>query len=97
MWIGDTPSSEFNMKGQAVVGFAKSARGKIQVGKIIYQQPTGSEENGGSYPAWIDKGDGSDGLFYGFKENFSELCPFAAKSSGHPLIDNPNLTQLPGY
>lgn len=49
-------SSEFNMKGQAVVGFAKSARGKIQVGKIIYQQPTGSEENGGSYPAWIDKG-----------------------------------------
>ena len=31
-------SSEFNMKGQAVVGFAKSARGKIQVGKIIYQQ-----------------------------------------------------------
>lgn len=90
-------SSEFNMKGQAVVGFAKSARGKIQVGKIIYQQPTGSEENGGSYPAWIDKGDGSDGLFYGFKENFSELCPFAAKSSGHPLIDNPNLTQLPGY
>ena len=33
-------SSEFNMKGQAVVGFAKSARGKIQVGKIIYQQPT---------------------------------------------------------
>ena len=90
-------SSEFNMKGQAIVGFAKSARGKIQVGKIIYQQPTGSEENGGSYPAWIDKGDGSDGLFYGFKENFSELCPFAAKSSGHPLIDNPNLTQLPGY
>ena len=90
-------SSEFNMNGQAVIGFPQKARGKIQVGKVIWSQPTGSQENGGTYPNWIEKADGSDGLFYAFKENFSELCPFAAKSTGHPLVDNPNLTQLPGY
>lgn len=90
-------NSNFNMKGQAIVGFSSKARGKLQVGKIIWQQPTGSKENGGTYPNWIEKSDGTDGLFYAFKENFSELCPFAAKSAGHPLIDNPNLTQLPGY
>ena len=49
------------------------------------------------YPTWIESADGSDGLYYGFQENKSELCPFAAKSPGHPLVDNPNLTQLPGY
>lgn len=89
--------SDFNKKGQAIVGFPSKACGKIQVGKIIWTQPTGSKEHGGTYPDWIEKSDGSDGLFYAFKENFSELCPFAAKSSGHPMVDNPNLTQLPGY
>lgn len=90
-------SSQFNMKGQAIAGFSSKARGKLQVGKLIWVQPTGSAENGGHYPDWIEKSDGSDGLFYAFKENFSELCPFAAKSTGHPLVDNPNLTQMPGY
>ena len=70
---------------------------KLQIGKIIYTLPTGSAENGGKYPTWIESADGSDGLYYGFQENKSELCPFAAKSPGHPLVDNPNLTQLPGY
>lgn len=90
-------SSQFNMKGQAIAGFSSKARGKLQVGKLIWVQPTGSAENGGHYPDWIEKSDGSDGLYYAFKENFSELCPFAAKSTGHPLVDNPNLTQMPGY
>lgn len=40
---------------------------------------------------------GSDGLYYGIKVNKTKLLPFANKSAGHPIIDNPNLTQHPGY
>lgn len=89
-------TSTFNGNSRKMVGF-RAGFNTLQIGKIIYTLSTGSAENGGKYPTWIESADGSDGLYYGFQENKSELCPFAAKSPGHPLVDNPNLTQLPGY
>ena len=89
-------TSTFNGNARKAVGFGKGFNA-LQIGKIIYQKPTGSAENGDKYPDWIEAADGSDGLYYGYKENCSELLPFAAKSAGHPLVDNPNLTQHPGY
>lgn len=89
-------TSTFNGNSRKMVGF-RAGFNTLQIGKIIYTLPTGSAENGGKYPTWIESADGSDGLYYGLQENKSELCPFAAKSPGHPLVDNPNLTQLPGY
>lgn len=89
-------TSTFNGNSRKMVGF-RAGFNTLQIGKIIYTLPTGSAENGGKYPTWIESADGSDGLYFGFQENKSELCPFAAKSPGHPLVDNPNLTQLPGY
>lgn len=89
-------TSTFNGNSRKMVGF-RAGFNTLQIGKIIYTLPTGSAENGGKYPTWIESADGSDGLYYGFQENKSELCPFAAISPGHPLVDNPNLTQLPGY
>jgi len=87
-------TSTFNGNARKAVGFTGGFNA-IQVGAIIYTKPTGSAENGGVYPNWIEGG--GDGLFYGFVPNKTELLPFAAQSAGHPLVDNPNLTQLPGY
>ena len=87
-------TSTFNGNARKAVGFTGGFN-TLQVGNIIYTKPTGSAENGGTYPNWIEGG--GDGLFYGFVPNKTELLPFAAASAGHPLIDNPNLTQLPGY
>lgn len=87
-------TSSFNGSARKAVGFT-SGFNALQIGAIIYTKPTGSAENGGVYPDWIQGA--SDGLFYGFVPNKTELLPFAAQSAGHPLVDNPNLTQLPGY
>ncbi|NDW12982.1 RagB/SusD family nutrient uptake outer membrane protein [Bacteroides sp. 214] len=89
-------NSTYNGNCRRTVGFAGGVNA-LQIGNIIYTKPTGSAENGGTYPNWIQAADGSDGLYYGFKENCVELLPFAAKAAGHPMIDNPNLTQHPGY
>lgn len=89
-------TSSFNGNARKAVGFTNGYNA-LQIGNIIYTKPTGSAENGGTYPNWIQAADGSDGLYYGFKENQTELLPFANKSAGHPMVDNPNLTQLPGY
>lgn len=87
-------TSTFNGNARKAVGFTGGFNA-LQIGNIIYTKPTGSAENGGTYPNWIE-GNG-DGLFYGFQPNKTELLPFAAQSAGHPLVDNPNLSQLPGY
>lgn len=89
-------TSTYNGNARKAVGFGAGFNA-LQIGNIIYTKPTGSSENEGKYPDWIQAEDGSDGLYYGFKENCSELLPFANKSTGHPLVDNPNLTQHPGY
>ncbi|MFT3739494.1 MAG: RagB/SusD family nutrient uptake outer membrane protein [Breznakibacter sp.] len=89
-------TSTYNGNARKAVGFTNGFNA-LQIGNIIYTKPTGSSENGGQYPNWIEAPDGSDGIYYGFKENCVELLPFAAKSAGHPMIDNPNLTQHPGY
>jgi hypothetical protein len=88
-------NSTFNSNAKRTAGFIGAAAGQLQIGSIIYTKPTGSAENGGTYPNWIEGG--GDGLFYGFVPNKTELLPFAAQSAGHPLVDNPNLSQLPGY
>lgn len=87
-------TSTFNGNARKAVGFTGGFNG-LQIGAIIFTKPTGSAENGGTYPNWIEGG--GDGLFYGFQANKTELLPFANQSAGHPMIDNPNLTQLPGY
>lgn len=89
-------TSTYNGNSRRAVGFTGGVN-TLQIGNIIYTKPTGSAENGGNYPNWIQAPDGSDGLYYGFQENRSELLPFANKSAGHPMIDNPRLTQHPGY
>ena len=87
-------TSTFNGNARKAAGFTGGFNA-LQIGAIIYTKPTGSSENGGKYPDWIE-GNG-DGLFYGFVPNKTELLPFASASAGHPLVDNPSLTQLPGY
>lgn len=87
-------TSTFNGNARKAVGFTGGFNA-LQIGAIIYTKPTGSAENGGTYPNWIEGG--GDGLFYGFVPNKTELLPFASLSVGHPMIDNPNLSQLPGY
>lgn len=89
-------TSTFNGNARKAVGFT-GGYNALQIGAIIYKNPTGYAENDGKFPNWIEAADGTDGLFYGFKENCCELLPFAAKSPGHPMVDNPNLTQHPGY
>nr|WP_302829791.1 RagB/SusD family nutrient uptake outer membrane protein [uncultured Bacteroides sp.] len=89
-------TSTFNGNARKAVGFT-TGYNALQIGNIIYTKPTGSAENGGKYPDWIEAADGSDGLYYGFEKNKCELLPFASKSAGHPMVDNPNLTQHPGY
>lgn len=87
-------TSTFNGNARKAAGFTGGFNA-LQIGAIIYTKPTASSENGGKYPDWIE-GNG-DGLFYGFVPNKTELLPFASASAGHPMVDNPNLTQLPGY
>lgn len=89
-------TSTFNGNARKAVGFT-GGYNALQIGAIIYKNPTGYSENGNAFPNWIEASDGSDGLYYGFQKNCSELLPFAAKSPGHPMIDNPNLTQHPAY
>ncbi|MGY5355873.1 RagB/SusD family nutrient uptake outer membrane protein [Wenyingzhuangia sp. IMCC45467] len=89
-------TSSYNGNARKTVGFERGFN-RLQIGAIIYTKPTGSAENGGAYPNWIEASDGTDGLYYGFEENRTELLPFAAGAAGHPMIDNPRLTQHPGY
>lgn len=86
--------STYNRNCRLAAGFKGASNNTVNIGNCIALKNTGFEENGGKYPDWID---GEHGLFFGYKHNKTELSPFAAKSTGHPLVDNPRLTQLPGY
>ncbi|MCH5345467.1 MAG: RagB/SusD family nutrient uptake outer membrane protein [Muribaculaceae bacterium] len=95
----DSYQSTFNGYCRRSVGFA-GGYNTIQLGNIIYTHPIGfgrekNKEN--QFPDWIEAADGSDGLYYGFKENCAELLPFANQAQGQPMVDNPRLTQHPGY
>ena len=89
-------TSTFNGNARKAVGFTGGFNA-LQIGAIIYKNPTGYAENGDKFPNWIEASDGSDGLYYGFQKNCCELLPFAAKDPGQPMVDNPNLTQHPAY
>lgn len=85
----------WNKNGRIVGGFRQGGENnQILIGLTIATKPTGYAENNNSYPDWID---GTFGLYFGYKHNQTELSPFANKAAGHPLVDNPRLTQLPGY
>lgn len=86
--------SNFNSNCRKAVGFITNA---VHIGVNISQAPTAKKYNEGKYPVWIYTDDNSDGIYYGFKENCCELLPLADQSSGHPRVDNPNLSQHPGY
>ncbi len=87
-------SSTFNGNARKAVGFLEGVN-TLGMGNNMYSKAFGYAENNNKYPGWVESAD--DGLFFGFQTNKTELLPFAAASPGHPLIDNPNLTQLPGY
>ncbi|MCM1520532.1 MAG: RagB/SusD family nutrient uptake outer membrane protein [Lachnoclostridium sp.] len=85
----------WNKNARIAGGFKMGAENnQILLGNTIAQKPTGFAENSNKYPDWID---GPFGLYFGYKHNQTELSPFANQASGHPLVDNPRLTQLPGY
>lgn len=87
-------TSTYNKNCRRCAGYTAAAVTALNIGASVYTKPLGSAENNGSYPDWVA---GEHGVYYGFEKNKTELCPFAAKSAGHPLIDNPNLTQHPAY
>ncbi len=87
-------TSTFNKNNRRCGGFSMSAVAQLCIGQSTYTKATGYEENGGSYPEWVA---GDNGLYYAYKKNQTELLPFANSAAGHPMVDNPNLTQLPGY
>ncbi len=78
-----------NSRRGSDVGFSNDMNSTLQIGQSIYTQPTAMKN--GAYPEWVEN------LFYGYQKNKVELFPFANKAAGHPLVDNPNLTQHPGY
>ncbi len=85
----------WNRNARIAGGFRMGAENnQILVGNTIAQKPTGFAENNNRYPDWIE---GPFGLYFGYVHNRTELSPFANQTAGHPLVDNPRLTQLPGY
>ena len=87
--------NSYNKNGRIAGGFkAGGENNQMLLGNTIAQKPTGFAENKDKFPDWIV---GPFGLYFGYKHNQTELSPFANKSAGHPLVDNPRLTQLPGY
>lgn len=85
----------FNRNARIAAGFKSGGENNQQLmGNTIAQKATGYVQNGNKYPDWVD---GPMGLYFGYKHNQTELSPFANKAAGHPLVDNPRLTQLPGY
>lgn len=87
-------TSTYNKNCRRCADFSPASITALNIGASVYTKPTGRAENQDVYPDWVA---GEHGLYYGFESNKTELCPFAAKSAGHPIIDNPNLTQHPAY
>ncbi|MCM1070182.1 MAG: RagB/SusD family nutrient uptake outer membrane protein [[Clostridium] fimetarium] len=90
-------NSAYNKGSRQAAGYSADAISVIGVGSSMYTQATGREENNsdpGTYPRWIN---GDDRTYYSYQRNKVELLPFANISVGHPLVDNPNLKQHPGY
>ncbi|MDE5728215.1 MAG: RagB/SusD family nutrient uptake outer membrane protein [Duncaniella sp.] len=83
---------DYNNRSRQICGSV--VIGAWGLGATIATKPVGFAENMNAYPDWID---GENGLFFGYSKNKSELSPFAGDKTGHPLVDNPRLTQLPGY
>lgn len=87
-------TSTYNKNSRRCAGYSPAAITALNIGSTVYTKPLASSENNGAYPDWVA---GEYGIYHGFVKNKTEICPFAGKSAGHPLIDNPNLTQHPAY
>ena len=90
-------NSAYNKGSRQAAGFSSDGANALGVGKSYFTMATGREENTvdpGVYPIWIK---GESATYCGYERNKVELFPFANISVGHPLIDNPNLKQHPGY
>lgn len=83
---------DYNNRSRQICGSV--VIGAWGLGATIATKPVGFAENMNAYPDWID---GENGLFFGYSKNKSELSPLAGDKTGHPLVDNPRMTQLPGY
>lgn len=86
--------SNYNKASRYAAGFKPSGNATLGMETTIANMSFGYKENGDAYPIWVA---GESGLYCGYVHNRSELSPFAANGPGKPLVDNPNLTQLPGY
>lgn len=84
--------STYNQRWRQAAGFNPAACSQINLGQSLYTRKT--QWSNGVYPDWID---GPKGLFFAYEKNKTELLPLANISVGHPMVDNPSLTQLPGY
>lgn len=87
-------NSTYNKASRFSAGFKPSGAATLGMETTICDSSFGYKENGDAYPAWVE---GDWGLYSGYVHNRSELSPFAANGPGKPIVDNPNLTQLPGY
>lgn len=90
-------TSAYNKGSRIAAGVSTDGASIIGVGSSYYTLATGRAENTsdpGVYPRWIS---GEDCTYCAYERNKVELLPFANISVGHPLVDNPNLKQHPGY
>ncbi len=87
-------TNKYNKDARLAGGFKGGDNNAILIGNTMGEKATGYAENSNKFPDWIE---GPFGLYFGYEHNKTELSPFANKSAGHPLVDNPRLTQLPGY
>lgn len=81
----DVPAwtSTYNKNARRCAGYSVAAVASLNIGQSVNLQPTGRAENGGDYPNWVA---GANGIYYGFEENKTELCPFCCqvgRSSPH--------------
>lgn len=71
-------NSTYNRNCRIAAGYISDAVSIIQVGGSIYTKPTGTAENGGTVPEWIDQ------LYYGYQKNLTELKPVCQQISRSP-------------
>lgn len=85
--------ANYNKNWRMSAGFSAGACSNPYYGLSMPTRSTLWTASAG-FPDWID---GPIGLFFAYEPNKTELFPLANMNVGHPMVDNPNLSQLPGY
>lgn len=86
----DAWQSTYNRNCRQAAGFSATSVTNMGAGLSLYTKSTGLNSRG-DYPDWVE------GLYFDYQKNKVEIIPFANISPGHPMVDNPNLTQHPAY